>query len=40
MDGLVLDANLEIVIHDAIFMVNAKMVPACVYQDGTGNIAP
>ena len=38
-DGLVFDANHKTAIPDATFMGSARMVPACVYQDGMENTA-
>ena len=38
-DGLVFDANHKTATPDATFMDSAKMVPACVYQDGMENTA-
>ena len=38
-DGLDFDANHKTAILDATFMGSAKMVPACVYLDGTENTA-
>ena len=38
-DGLVFDANHKTAIPDATFMVSARMVHACVYQDGMENTA-
>ena len=38
-DGLVFDANHKTAIPDATFMGSARMVHACVYQDGMENTA-
>ena len=38
-DGLVIDANHKTAIPDATFMGSARMVHACVYQDGMENTA-